>query len=201
MYRFSALTEIGLDASELYHMSRADQSVLIGQVTNKVLTDQSVGELARLMEWERLTGGQNHDKVKNTEQTYSLSKYFNHSEPIYEVAEKVIPIEGYEDIFIHGDETGFSINDSDGIMIDEYTPREFAEILRNDPNYHGGDIRLCSCCTGAVNAIAAKTLAHQLEVNVLVPTDTLWIHQTGTITIGRDAIINDGHWSLFEGRK
>jgi len=40
---------MGLDASELYHMSRADQMALIGQVTNKVLSDQSVGELARLV--------------------------------------------------------------------------------------------------------------------------------------------------------
>ena len=48
----TALTEMGLDASELYHMSRADQTELIRQVTNKTLSDQSVGELARLVNQE-----------------------------------------------------------------------------------------------------------------------------------------------------
>ena len=45
-----ALTELGLDASELYRMSRTDQVKLIEQATNEVLSDQTLGELARLVE-------------------------------------------------------------------------------------------------------------------------------------------------------
>ena len=130
-----------------------------------------------------------------------LSTYFNTHEPIYERAKKVKPIDGYEDIFIHGDETGFIINDSSGNVSNRYTPREFASVLRKDPTYHGGDIRLCSCGTGADGAISANALAHQLGINILAPSDTLWIHYDGTMTIGPTAKANTGEWVLFKGRR
>ena len=136
----------------------------------------------------------------NDEKAMPMPIYFNHAEPILINSKKVKPIDGYEDVFIHGDENGFATNDSDGNLCNMYTPREFAEILKNDPNYHGGDIRLCSCKTGAEGAIAAKALARQLGVNILAPSDTLWIHMDGTMTIGADQFMNDGQWILFESR-
>ena len=130
----------------------------------------------------------------------SMSTYFNSSEPIYERAKKVKPIKGYEDIFIHGDATGFAINNANGEEIERYTPREFAEILKSDPNYHGGDIRLCSCGTGAKDAISAAALARQLGVNILAPSNTLWIDLDGKMSIGERYGDNDGEWILFKGR-
>lgn len=140
-------------------------------------------------------------KLEKTTDALPLSTYFNRSEPIYERAKKVKPIKDYEDVFIHGDATGFSINNANGDLLESYTPREFAEILKNDPNYHGGDIRLCSCGTGAEDAFAAEALARQLGVNVLAPSNTLWIDMDGNMTIGENFVDNDGEWILFKGRK
>lgn len=60
----------------------------------------------------------------------SLSRYFNSSEAIYENVSKVKPIDGYEDIFIHGDKTGFSFKDLNGNEIDYYTPWSLLKFLK-----------------------------------------------------------------------
>lgn len=130
-----------------------------------------------------------------------MSTYINSHEEIFEYAKKVKPIDGFEDVFIYGSATGFSINDADGKICDQYTQREFAEMLRNDLNYHGGYIRLCSCDTGADDAMAAKALAWQLGVDVYAPSDLLWIHFDGKMTIGPDEFTDTGKWVLYERRK
>lgn len=131
----------------------------------------------------------------------SASRYFNSSDILYEYSKKVKPIDGYEDIAIHGDWSGFSINDSNGNEIESYTPKEFAEILKEDPNYHGGNVRLLSCETGSKGAVAAQQLADDLNVDVLAPTDVLFIDFNGKMTIGPDEYTNSGDWKLFKPRR
>lgn len=131
----------------------------------------------------------------------SASRYFNSSDILYEYSKKVKPIDGYEDIAIHGDWSGFSINDSNGNEIESYTPKEFAEILKEDPNYHGGNVRLLSCETGSKGAVAAQQLADALNVDVLAPTDVLFIDFNGKMTIGPDEYTNSGDWKLFKPRR
>jgi len=128
-----------------------------------------------------------------------MSTYFNSSDPLSKRAKKVKPIDGYEDIFIHGDATGFTVYDANGREAARYTPREFADVLKQDPNYHGGPIRLCSCGTGAKDSISAAALARQLGVDVLAPSDTLWIHADGRMNIGADEFDDSGEWILFKG--
>ena len=43
------LTELGLDVNDMYHMSRGQQLELIDQVTDKVLSNQDMGELSRMV--------------------------------------------------------------------------------------------------------------------------------------------------------
>lgn len=131
----------------------------------------------------------------------SASRYFNSSDILYEYSKKVKPIDGYEDIAIHGDWSGFSINDSNGNEIESYTPKDFAEILKEDPNYHGGNVRLLSCETGSKGAVAAQQLADALNVDVLAPTDVLFIDFNGKMTIGPDEYTNSGDWKLFKPRR
>ena len=126
------------------------------------------------------------------------SRYLNSSEQLYRNAALVQPVDGYEDIFIHGDKTGFAIKDKNEVEHDFYTPREFAEILKSNPNYHGGNIRLLSCETGAEGAIAAQLLANFMNVNVLAPTDILWVDFEGNITIGPNEFTNSGTWVIKE---
>lgn len=141
--------------------------------------------------------------VANSENSgiISASRYFNSSDILYEYSKKVKPIDGYEDIAIHGDWSGFSINDSNGNEIESYTPKEFAEILKEDPNYHGGNVRLLSCETGSKGAVAAQQLADALNVDVLAPTDVLFIDFNGKMTIGPDEYTNSGDWKLFKPRR
>ena len=89
---------------------------------------------------------------------------------------KVIPLDGYDDVFIHGDEFGFAVIDANGKQI-SYTIREIAEILNKYGKFENDSIRLCSCRTGANSGAAAQGLANLTVKNVLAPTKDLWIKQ------------------------
>ncbi|MBQ5320829.1 MAG: hypothetical protein J6K88_02020 [Oscillospiraceae bacterium] len=126
-----------------------------------------------------------------------LSRYVNSSDRLYEYARNITPLDGYEDQVIHGDKYGFEIRDLDGKTASVYTPREFAEILRRDPNYHGGNIRLISCYAGAEDGNAAQALANQLGVDVLAPNDVVIVYPDGSMKIGYDG---KGKWILYRKR-
>jgi len=130
-------------------------------------------------------------------QGVELSRYVNSNDKLYEYAQNIPPLEGYEDQIIHGDKNGFEVRDADGKTVSVYTPREFAEVLRQDPNYHGGNIRLISCYTGAEDGIAAQALANQLGVDVLAPNDVLIVYPDGSMKIGHDG---NGKWILYGKR-
>ena len=127
-----------------------------------------------------------------------VSKYLNSSEQLFKNASNVKPISDYEDMVIHGDKFGFEIRDKDEKPIDTYTPREFAKILREDPNYHGGNIRLISCEAGAEDMGAAQMLANQLGVRVMAPTDIVWIMPDGEMIVGPTEFENTGKWKIFK---
>ena len=131
-------------------------------------------------------------------QMEGFSRYLNSSEQLFKNAKKVKPIAGYEDVFIHGDKSGFSVKNKDGVDIEIYSPREFAEILKADPNYHGGAIRLFACDTASEGATAAQSLANQLGVEILAPSNIVWIDSEGNHLIGSKSDakrgINTGQW-------
>lgn len=124
-----------------------------------------------------------------------VSTYVNSSDNLFEYAKEITPIEGFEDQIIHGDKLGFEIRGLDGETVSKYTPREFAEILKEDPNYHGGNIRLISCETGAKDGIVAQSLANILGVDVLAPSDIVIVYPDGSIKIGFDG---KGKWILYK---
>ena len=126
-----------------------------------------------------------------------LSRYVNSSEKLYQYAKNIKPIDSFEDQVIHGDKYGFEINDLEGLAAAEYSAKEFADILKSDPNYHGGNIRLISCNTGADEGIVAQTLADCLGVDVLAPNDVVIVYPDGTMKVGIDG---NGKWILFKKR-
>jgi len=115
-------------------------------------------------------------------------------------ASRITPIPGYEDIVIHGDKTGFEFRDNDG-NVSPVNVHELARMLRESPDYHGGAIRLVACESGAKGATAAQNLADDLQVDVLAPSDVVWIAEDGTMTIGKKWGVNSGRWVLFKPRK
>ena len=124
-----------------------------------------------------------------------LSRYINSNDALFERAKKITPIEGFEDIVIHGDVNGFTIKDLAGNETTNYTPRQFAEILKEDPNYHGGPIRLLACDSGKGDGFPAQSLANLLGVDVLAPTDKVIVYDDGTIKLGFNG---QGEWKLFK---
>ena len=105
-------------------------------------------------------------------------KFFHHLDPIYQYAQGVEPEPGYQDIFVHGGDTGFMFKDY-GDKVNKETPinvREFAEFVRDSKVYNGGKIRLVSCGTGNISAQTAVWFAEEMGVEVLAPTEdvNLW---------------------------
>ena len=127
----------------------------------------------------------------------SASRYVNTSDQLFKNAKNIKPIDGFEDITIHGDKFGFEIRALDGKTAAVYSAIEFADILKEDPNYHGGNIRLISCESGADGAVVAQLLANQLGVNIMAPTDIVWVYPDGSMVIGPNEFENTGEWKIF----
>ncbi|RSS83958.1 ricin-type beta-trefoil lectin domain protein [Streptomyces sp. WAC06614] len=116
---------------------------------------------------------------------------------------KVERAEGYHDVWIHGSPDGVapSFNAAEGGsgLINH---RVLAGLIRSDPNYAGGPIRLCSCQTGASRGTFAQDLANKLGVEVLAPTGYLYVRPNGRMSIGREgAALGRSHfhgeWASF----
>mgnify|MGYP000932874301 CR=1 FL=1 len=141
------------------------------------------------------------------------TNYFNTSpaDPdeyaLYVGAQKVQPIDGYEDVFVHGDLYGFQIHNSQGHLM-SITPNNLKEYLKASRGYQGGDIRLVSCSAGGAKDGAAQQLADLLGVIVMAPTRDLWIGLDGEIGI-YDEFQTDtgeylkipGEWVIFKPRR
>ncbi|MPM39742.1 hypothetical protein SDC9_86376 [bioreactor metagenome] len=127
------------------------------------------------------------------------TRFANKMDPIWKNSGNIKPIEGYQDIVCHGDTLGFSYKDLDGNEIN-MTPREFAEILKNSPVYEGRPIRLISCQAGADGSFTAQYVANHLGVDILAPTDTVFVYPDGEIIIGPDKYHNTGTWKIFKPR-
>ena len=124
-------------------------------------------EKARRIEYSE--NKKNLDPVK-----LAKNKFSNHLDPVIVRSEKVESLKGYDDVFIHGDEIGFAYKDSDGNE-HSISVKEFSDILIKYGKFENDKIRLCSCGTGAPNAIAAQKLADYTGKEVLAPSTTLWI--------------------------
>ena len=126
--------------------------------------------------------------------------FMHHADQFSSNAAKIQPIDGYEDVVVHGDKIGFEFRNANG-KSENISVQEFANILRNSSAYHGGDIRLISCETGADGATSAQTLADCLKINVLAPSDLVWIAEDGSMNIGTDWNNNTGKWILFKPKE
>lgn len=120
-------------------------------------------------------------------------------------------IDGYETIICHADADRMFVYTNDQLEI-AYSAREFAEVLRNSPSYHGGNIRLFACNAGSTDNGLAQQLADILLVDVLAPTETIWTNEKGDFFITKHEalarlwydgvhVVETGRWKLFSPRK
>ena len=120
-----------------------------------------------------------------------------------QLAQKVKPIDGVTDVHIHGspDSVGIRLADT-APGVQNWQSLDAKQLLQNmkDAGYQQGDpIRLLACSTGDPNTIGnfAQQLANESGAMVTAPTDTLWLHDQGVMTIGPTADVNTGRWKLF----
>ncbi|MDH6539431.1 putative T7SS-secreted protein [Streptomyces sp. SPB4] len=113
---------------------------------------------------------------------------------------------GYHDVVIHGNADGFfepgRVNASGkGFSAGDTNPTHVVEAIRNNPHYTGGPVRLISCHTGTVGAgaaevPAAQSVANQLGVPVLAPTNKVGVSQA--LGAGQNPeIFGGGYWRTF----
>ncbi|OQY66043.1 MAG: hypothetical protein B6D47_11970 [Rhodocyclaceae bacterium UTPRO2] len=111
-----------------------------------------------------------------------------------EAAAWVKPQQGVFDVIVHGSEDAFHVLQNERWI--ELDQRALATFIQK--NGHAGEpIRLISCSTGACSKGAAQNLANKLGTRVIAPSDTVWIHPNGSLTIGNSATTNTGTWNTF----
>lgn len=126
--------------------------------------------------------------------------YISEKDELYNNAKRIKPIDGYEDIVIHADKHNFYSYNMQG---DEFlfTAEEMAEILKRSKGYHGGNIRLIACESAAEGATAAQELSNILGVEILAPSDIVWVDPNGNMTISSNGETNTGFWVKVKPKK
>lgn len=96
---------------------------------------------------------------------------------------KDIDVNGFYDVVAHGDSDSIRVFHNGKEL--EITHRVLANLLKRDPNYKSGAIRLLSCNTGSDAGQFAQNLANKLGVPVKAPTDLLWTLDNGVYFVAK----------------
>ena len=127
-------------------------------------------------------------------------RFISRVDKLYERATKIKPIEGFTDIVSHGDSYSFLQVDADGN--ERIIPAdEFAEMIKQSPDYKGGNIRLIACDAAGGDAISAHTIADRLGVKVMAATKTVYVDFDGNMRVSSDGIKQDGEWVIIEPKE
>lgn len=129
-------------------------------------------------------------------------KYTNHMERLHKYAETVEPIDGFEDVVIHSDGLLFAWKDLNAETWQEgeieISAVAFARMLKDDPNYHGGNIRLIACGAGRYDNGAAQMLADLLDVDVFAPIEDALVDKHGKIIVADEELDDIPEYKLDE---
>lgn len=140
--------------------------------------------------------------------------YVNNADQLYKNLQNVKPISKYEDVAIHGvpGEAYVEHETTNGVL-KRYSASDFADMIRENPDYHGGNVRLLSCGAGADETGFAQMLANELNKRVIAPTETLWVAENGEMFVSDSDVLaelwyNDGeidqgikqtgYWKVFD---
>lgn len=121
---------------------------------------------------------------------------FDKSDPLYLDAFSIEEENGFEDVCLHGCSSSVQriVNGKPVNMSAE----EFADFLKADTSYKGGNIRLASCSTGKGENSFAQQLSKVLGVTVKAPDDDVYYApDEGTLFVG-SPFMNNGRWRVFK---
>ncbi len=111
-----------------------------------------------------------------------------------EAASWVKPQKGVFDVVVHGSSDAFHVLHN-GKWV-KMNHRSLATFMKKQ-GYSGGPVRLLSCGTGSCPTGVAQNLSNKIGAEVTAPSDTLWIHRNGNLTIGNSPTSNTGVWNTF----
>ena len=90
---------------------------------------------------------------------------------------KDVDPKGTFDLIAHGTADGIEVMHNGNKIVEN--SRTAAKLIQRLPGYHGQNIRLLSCSTGARSEGFAQNLANKLNVKVKAPSDILWAYDNG----------------------
>ena len=148
--------------------------------TENIAIERPEGEAARVDPrnvWTKI-------KTRGTVKIQHGISAFPEHELIANRVRRVSPIAGYFDFGCHGSPTSVAFGSREPNM----SPSLLAEYIRHHPDYTPGEsIRLLSCSTGkplGTEYCFAEELANIMGVDVMAPSDTLYIAYDGTLSVG-----------------
>ena len=134
-------------------------------------------------------------------------RFLSNRDGLYKNAANIKPLDGFEDIVCHSDSVTLEFHDPDsGETIANVSAKRMAQYIRDSDRYTGKPIRLIACQSGAWEFGPAQQLADELGVDVLAPSETVYVMPDGKMYItddprGRMEEINTGEWVLFKPRR
>ncbi|MFN5495639.1 MAG: RHS repeat-associated core domain-containing protein [bacterium] len=109
-------------------------------------------------------------------------------------AKWVRPSSGVFDVVVHGSDDAFHVlHNGAWVRVDH---RALSTLIRKS-GWNGEPIRLISCKTGASATGIARRLSDKLGARVTAPSDLVWLHSDGRLTIGSAANRHTGTWNVF----
>lgn len=135
-------------------------------------------------------------KLKSSDIIKLRVNLFDKSDPLYLDAFSIEGEDGFEDVCLHGCSSSVQriVNGKPVNMSAE----EFADFLKADTSYKGGNIRLASCSTGKGENSFAQQLSKALAVTVKAPDDDVfYAPDEGTLFVG-SPYANTSKWRVFK---
>jgi hypothetical protein len=112
----------------------------------------------------------------------------------------ITPVDDYVDVAIHASDQAFGTS-PDGLRLGAVP---VADMIRQNPKFDGGPIRLIACRAGASDCGPASALATELGVEVMAPSTTVWVYPDGRLRLGEGVfdgvslqISEPGEWVRF----
>jgi len=113
--------------------------------------------------------------------------FYPAGDPLHELAQHVPALPGLYSVDLHGAPDAVFIGD------DVLTVEDLAALIESDPNWHGQDIWLFSCWTGAEPGGFAQQLADWLGVEVIAPAQVVGNTVTGETFVTSKEVDENGN--------
>ena len=185
-------SNIGKELDAYYDQNMGNKETKPNTETNPTAVETKINETG---EDSKGNSGINNPEIQLNDEPIPLnSALIGRADKLVQAKDWIKPLEGWYDVIIHGTSSSFEVlHNGEWVKIDQ---RSLATYMKKT-GYNGEPVRLMSCGTGGGVSPIAQDLSNKLGVKVMAPTDTLWIHPNGNMTIGQTSLEHTGSWNEF----